>query len=970
MTHNEPPGKTADGKQIVSCVAFLAALYQGVDPALWLELRCIDPTGAHKPTTRWSTIDKPHSILKQVQALNVSGYGVYFAPCPRRTKKGSAASAALLTVLWADIDCNGDPVRRAAALARLRRFLPAPSIIIDSGGGWHCYWLLDIPYLLTGEAERKYAAALLHGLFKALDGDPGYVKSVASVMRLPGLVNTKPERGGACVSIIDFEPERRYPLSAFEWLVVTPEPAKIGTGFSPTNAEAHAPLPQVTLDYLNQGATQGTRNKALFDAGFSQSDAQAQLVARYVADGSGETGREREATATIASAYKQSPREPLKQSSPQQNETVSRLSVDTLLEQYTPAAQTTPPTAAQVAELVRACADLDPIAWAAERKRIKAVCKDEFRLTDLDRMYKQAQREQTNLRRVPSAPPAEHYSEVDGNIIYERQSDKGAFRQTVAGWTARVLEWITQVNDDGQSEHVMRLQVSHQGHSTLLDAPSELFGDMNALGRFIAGRAGGLYAVNAGMNKHLIPAILSLSGTPAQRTTYRFFGWTQIDGQSVYVSPQVSVSAQGQLAQPPEVELESRFRDYGLAQDDWASSLRAFEALVPALPNQLAPALVAFALLPIVQKFFPVAAPRPALHLVGTAGSGKSETASLLASFYGHFTRDTPPAQWGDTVGMVESLGYALADALYWVDDYKLCYADEKAFTRFLQSYSRGMGRGRLTRDAKLRQERPCRGLLLSTGENMLEGESSVLSRMLVFDIPPWEKRDPGGKQYARIDQLRTALPGFATHFAQWVAARADDGGLAKAIAAKFESSVKGYRDKLNASLERQVSTGRMIQNWAVLLTVYRLIDEFLTEKDADDMLPAWQDVMVESVRAVQHERAGQLFLDSLGQLLASGQVMFGVDMHAPDEPHPGATLVGYVDGEHVFLLPEIAYREVTRGQTLKFSAAAIGAQLKEDGWLIPGATSLTVQRRVRGISTRFWQLKADALGIAALTND
>jgi len=415
MTHNEPPGKTADGKQIVSCVAFLAALYQGVDPGLWLELRCIDPTGAHKPTTRWSTIDKPHSILKQVQALNVSGYGVYFAPYPRRTKKGRAESAALLTVLWADIDCNGDPVWRAAALARLRRFLPAPSIIIDSGGGWHCYWLLDIPYLLTGEAERKYAAVLLHGLFKALDGDPGYVKSVASVMRLPGLVNTKPERGGACVSIIDFEPERRYPLSAFEWLVVTPESPKIGIGSSPTTAAGYAPLPQTMLTYLSQGAPQGTRNKALFDAtcqlrdaGFSQTEAEAQLVARYVADGSGEPDRERQALATISSAYTHPPREPLKQSAPQPSQPTPQPSVDALLEQYTPARQTASPTAAQVTELVRACADLDPIAWAAERKRIKAVCKDEFRLTDLDRMYKQTQREQSNLRRVPSAPPAEH----------------------------------------------------------------------------------------------------------------------------------------------------------------------------------------------------------------------------------------------------------------------------------------------------------------------------------------------------------------------------------------------------------------------------------------------------------------------------------------------------------------------------------------------------------------------------------
>jgi len=69
---------------------------------------------------------------------------------------------------------------------------------------------------------------------------------------------------------------------------------------------------------------------------------------------------------------------------------------------------------------------------------------------------------------------------------------------------------------------------------------------------------------------------------------------------------------------------------------------------------------------------------------VGTTGSGKSEIAALMTSFYGVFSRDTPPAQGGDTVNTVEALGYALADALYWVDDYKTVYADERTFTRFL----------------------------------------------------------------------------------------------------------------------------------------------------------------------------------------------------------------------------------------------------------------------------------------------
>jgi hypothetical protein len=73
---------------------------------------------------------------------------------------------------------------------------------------------------------------------------------------------------------------------------------------------------------------------------------------------------------------------------------------------------------------------------------------------------------------------------------------------------------------------------------------------------------------------------------------------------------------------------------------------------------------------------------------------------------YGQFTRFAPPGQWGDTLNTVEALGCTLADVLHLVDDVKTCYADERIFTRFLQSYSRGLGRGRLTREAKLRQER------------------------------------------------------------------------------------------------------------------------------------------------------------------------------------------------------------------------------------------------------------------------
>ncbi len=355
-------------------------------------------------------------------------------------------------------------------------------------------------------------------------------------------------------------------------------------------------------------------------------------------------------------------------------------------------------------------------------------------------------------------------------------------------------------------------------------------------------------------------------------------------------------------------------------------------------------------------------ATRPAVHLVGTSGSGKSEIASLLSSFYGNFSRDTPPSQWGDTINTVETLGYPLADALFWVDDYKSIYADEKTFTRFLQSYSRGMGRGRLTREAKVRHEKPCRGMILSTGETTIEGEMSVIARMLVLEIPPWEKRDPSGVALIHAETLRDNLPGFTAHFASWIAKQLDAGTLQADIAACFSDNVKNYKTKLAVEMGRQSNNDRVVKNWAVLVTVYQMISRFLSEMDDSYSLPAWQDVIVESVRTLRQERASEHFLNVLGQLIAGGQAVIDDDMRSPREYPHGVTVVGYKAEGFVYLLPEIAYREVMRIHPLKFSTAAIGSQLKEDGWLIPGCsdTHLTMQIRVRVRRVRVWRLKAE----------
>src|SRR5690606_16871553 len=200
-------------------------------------------------------------------------------------------------------------------------------------------------------------------------------------------------------------------------------------------------------------------------------------------------------------------------------------------------------------------------------------------------------------------------------------------------------------------------------------------------------------------------------------------------------------------------------------------------------------------------------------------------------------------------------------------------------------------------------------------------------------------------------------LSGFTAKFATWITRQVEEGDLINWLSHGFALSVNGYRDKLKASGITMANTGRVIQNWAVLVTVYRLVREFLMELDADDILPGWQDVIVETAQTVRQERASEVFLDLLGQLIAGGQAVLDDDMRNPRDPAPGTTKVGYRDEGYVYLLPEITHKEISKVQPLRFSTAAIGAQLREDGVLLPGTSSLTVQRRVKGNITRFWRL-------------
>lgn len=68
-----------------------------------------------------------------------------------------------------------------------------PSIIVDSGGGYHCYWLLRNP-VPVDEVNRGDVQAIQHGWVQMVRGDPG-ASDLRRVLRMPGTYNMKPGFG-------------------------------------------------------------------------------------------------------------------------------------------------------------------------------------------------------------------------------------------------------------------------------------------------------------------------------------------------------------------------------------------------------------------------------------------------------------------------------------------------------------------------------------------------------------------------------------------------------------------------------------------------------------------------------------------------------------------------------------------------------------------------------------------------------
>lgn len=120
---------------------------------------------------------------------------VYFGVNPSKARRGGTERArnediAQVNGLYAEFDAKDYEGGKDAALAHVRQLSCKPSVLIDSGGGYHAYWLLAEPFVIKTSQAQQYIADIQARWVAHVGGDLG-ARDLARVLRVPGTLNYK-----------------------------------------------------------------------------------------------------------------------------------------------------------------------------------------------------------------------------------------------------------------------------------------------------------------------------------------------------------------------------------------------------------------------------------------------------------------------------------------------------------------------------------------------------------------------------------------------------------------------------------------------------------------------------------------------------------------------------------------------------------------------------------------------------------
>ncbi len=582
-----------------------------------------------------------------------------------------------------------------------------------------------------------------------------------------------------------------------------------------------------------------------------------------------------------------------------------------------------------------------------------------------------------NPDRHKGAQRAGPYLIENGAICHEKDTQNGPVTAPLCNFSARITE--QRERDNGVERTLTFVLEGNLANGKTL-AQAEVSASQFAAMNWAVAEWGTQAVVYAGQGTkdHLRTAIQMFSADAPKRTTYTHLGWREIGGVYYFlhaggviapVAPQVPLSVQ---VEPPQ-GLEGFTLPEPPTGDELRQAVRASLDTLSLTPDAVSvPILGAGYRAVLGDVDF-------GLHLAGMTGQGKSQLAAIMQQHFGP-TLDAHhlPGSWSSTANALEGLAFAGKDVLVAVDD----FAPEGSrhdidryhatAARLLRAQGNGSARGRMRADGSLRPDKPPRGMILSTGEDIPKGQS-IKARTLILEL------EPGALNWQRLTEAqRLAASGvYASAMAGFIGWLAQD----------YPTRLAAFRAEHMRQREHLQNTGhkRTVDIGAQLLATYKSLLAFALEVGAlteSEHAALWRRVEAGIQAALEPQATLQAqsdpvarFSELLTGLLVSGRAHVAdavtggypgdgwgweqsevITQYGPElKQRAKGARIGWVDGDVLYLEPATTYAELQRfardqGDSVPVTERILWKRLYERGMILSRETPhMTVKRSFVG---------------------
>ncbi len=400
-----------------------------------------------------------------------------------------------------------------------------------------------------------------------------------------------------------------------------------------------------------------------------------------------------------------------------------------------------------------------------------------------------------DLRSLPTDQSSElPYQETPGGLVRHKPSGDGVTPVQLTNFTARITADVL-LNDGVETERCLEIEARIADRSVRFTVAHSAFTAMRWPLEHLGSDA--IVYPGFGAQEHARTAIQMLSTEKEQRTVFAHVGWIHVEGAWLYLHSGGAIGAEG-LRTDLSVHLPESLSGYLLPippdGDALSDCIRASLGVIDIGPDGVTFPLIAATYLA------PLGNVDLSLWLAGPTGVFKSALAAISQQHYGsRMDARHLPASWSSTGNALEGLAFAAKDAVMVVDDFAPAgsQADinrlHREADRLLRAQGNTSGRQRMRADASIRDAKPPRGLILSTGEDIARGQS-LRARMMILELSPGQtnlQRLSRMQKYAEEGVLAKSFSGYL----QFLAADLDG------IRQQYSEKVTTLRDSLVSSM-------------------------------------------------------------------------------------------------------------------------------------------------------------------------